>query len=147
MAESRVIAEQNEVHVRCAVTSNIAYMGLVGKLNVIIGPKVVSAAAIESLSEQREKLKKHLAVFQEIGIWHEWAQPDLFWLVDKVECLRQQLRLTSYLIAKLKLIWRSAVSSSKKAVSERCFFVLPETHESAVSGPICGLVAGAFQTA
>jgi hypothetical protein len=59
----------------------------------------------------------------------------------------QELRLTSYLIAKLKLIWRTAISSSKKAVSERSFFLLHETHPPEPSALVCGLLLGAFQAA
>jgi hypothetical protein len=142
---------------------------------------IVGPATIESLSERREKLKKHLASLptetelktqRRENVKRFWgslpAETELkkYWagittltprdvfetleqlrLAQKAEQLWQELRLTNYLIAKLKLIWRTAVSSSKKAVSERCFFVLHETHPPGSTGIGCGLLVGAFQTA
>jgi hypothetical protein len=60
--------------------------------------------------------------------------------------LRQALRLISALIAKLRAFSR-AIDRFKKAVYERRFFVMHETHPPALAVICCGLFAGAFQAA
>jgi hypothetical protein len=58
-----------------------------------------------------------------------------------------RLRLTRYLIAKIRLLQCQSTTASKKAVCERSFFVLHETHPPALTVIYCGLFAGAFQAA
>ena|SRR5579864_1967732 len=60
--------------------------------------------------------------------------------------LRLELRLISALIAKLRAFSRTTFSF-KKAVCERRFFVMHETHPPALAVICCGLLAGAFQAA
>lgn len=59
--------------------------------------------------------------------------------------LRQAYRLTRILLTKLAVFFRTPVLSFKKAVSERRFFVLHETHPPAGSALTTGLLVGAFQ--
>jgi len=71
----------------------------------------------------------------------------LVWLDERPDLLklRQALRLASAVIAKLSLCLRRTFSFDKKAVSERPFFVMHETHPPAQAVPDDGLFVGAFQ--
>jgi hypothetical protein len=59
--------------------------------------------------------------------------------------LKLAFRLTAIMLVKLAALFATPVLSFKKAVAERKFFVLHETHPPAASLSVVGLLAGAFQ--
>jgi hypothetical protein len=59
--------------------------------------------------------------------------------------LRQAYKLAAFLLAKLAAFFHTPVTSVKKAVSERAYFVVHETHPPAATALSSGLLAGAFR--
>lgn len=61
--------------------------------------------------------------------------------------LEETLKLARDIISKLALAYHRPKAFHKKAVAERRFFILHETHPPAVTTHLVGLFKGAFQTA
>jgi|SRR6267142_7128838 len=104
--------------------------------------------SVETLSEQRDEICDRLDAISEFSFGEcivEFIHPQAFSF--RIEQLLQELRLARYLISKLKVIWRAAILSVKKAVYERRFFILHETHPPEQTAALSGLFVGAFQTA
>ncbi len=60
--------------------------------------------------------------------------------------LRQAYKLTTVLLARLAVFLKIPVVAAKKAVAERDYFVVHETHPPAAAVLSGGLLSGAFQT-
>jgi hypothetical protein len=120
----------------------------------------VRLRGMEVLVERRNQIKKHLEDIQNVidrqlellfafgpNIIAYLTPSNFGFWVFLDEQLRQSLRATSTLIAKYRVLLRLNVSSSKKAVYERSFFIQHETHPPRWTANLRGLFVGAFRTA